>query len=340
MIRIAVLSELLKALVAESTESPGATTALLACCETAELFAYATQRDAEVQAPCTGLMAPEENSQEAVKKHLRKLVALAIAAWRDEHAVSKRTLLPPSRSLSRSRRGCSASASPDSRTRHKRFDSGSSFDLRNSGDAVRMPTSQLRLHTCEANASDSEERATSTCSDEDASPAPVLLAGVHGSLLVLPIRMSNLVAADDERQPPRGSRVALPLQDRSRRTSAATSSPSSMADYAVPRHALLSMKNNPTMTSPLVDESTELAVSADDDVDVVSQRSVVKQADGVASTMLLLVLHTDVRNPGAQEWQTLLGQANAFAEANAACARQSTPALDATYTDVPLAPAA
>ena len=65
-----------------------------------------------------------------------------------------------------------------------------------------------------------------------------------------------------------------------------------------------------------------------------------KQADGVASTMLLLVLHTDVRNPGAQEWQTLLGQANAVAEANAACARQSTPALDATYTDVPLAPAA
>ena len=96
MLRIALISTQLHALVGDDIHEHGAHTAFILCDRSGELYGYACKAGEGTEPwPHAGLMAPPARAPPSAEERVRMLAAIAMTAWRKNAKQIRRATMMP-----------------------------------------------------------------------------------------------------------------------------------------------------------------------------------------------------------------------------------------------------
>lgn len=329
MLRIALISTQLHALVGDDIHEHGAHTAFILCDRSGELYGYACKAGGHTEPwPHEGLMAPPTHAPPSAEERVRILAAIAISAWRKNAKQIKRAATMPLPELPVP---ASASASISASVRNSRtqrrlstsrprdassHSSHSMRERRPSSERPGQPRSILRRGLRDMEGAVSEDQSVSGAETESESydtNMPMFVECEHGRLLIVRIHVHAITEQHERCRQTRLSRPPPSSRVRSRHPSFANSTNSGpgVSDLSATHNAVANLR-----VQTYAEESLDMGFSTEDETDVDSTSG----PDGLKSDLmaysLLLVLQAPSTGVSSATWDTLVRQAVVFADAN------------------------
>ncbi|KAL4401254.1 hypothetical protein ACI68E_002585 [Malassezia pachydermatis] len=314
MLRLSNIVDQLHALIGDDVDVGGAHTALLVNKQSSDIYAYASKDALPVQLNDQhGLMNDLPVSLTSPEDYARRLAAVATASWREQHThandklrSSRRRLTSPERNLTR------------------RLDAMVARDM---GLHRNGATWQRGMGT--GGTSDLEECAISSpegdAGDADLGP-PVLVVCEYGRIVVASVRIPSLHGQEKQRlrrgPSSRVSRQGSRHQSFTNNSNSSVPVEVSALRQSVSRHAL---------SEDAMDQ--EFSTEEETDMDSMRSEGANWKRDAVHDTPLLVLCAPQTEEDSSVSWQTLLSQANIYAEI------QNSLSLQRTFTSMDDAPA-
>ena len=330
MLRIALISTQLHALVGDDIHEHGAHTALILCDRSGELYGYACKASEGTEPwPHAGLMAPPAHAPPSAEERARMLAAIAITAWRkNAKQVRRATTMPvPERPVPASASAAITASVRNSRTQRRlstsrprdasSHSSHSARERRPSSERPGLPRASMRRALRDMEGAVSEDQSVSGAETESEScdtNTPMFVECEHGRLLIVRIHAHAITEQHERCRQTRLSRRPLRSRMRSRHPSFAnsTSSGPGVGDVSATHHAVANLR-----AQTFAEESLDMGFSTEDETDVDSASGPDGLKGDLLAQSLLLVLHAPSTGASSATWDTLVRQAVVFADANA-----------------------
>lgn len=321
MIRIAAITTLLSALIGNDAHQHGAEMALIMCDRSADLHGYACKAStAHEPRPRAGLMAPATRSPPSAEERARTLAAIAITAWRKNARPShKLSSIPAPAPASTSASLTASRHARMSRRRDPSSHSSHSTRERRLVSPDRMPSPVLprararRSLRDEGTASASEDQSASGAETEsdvlDTHP-PLFVECELGRILVVRIHVHAISEQYERHKLNRLRGLQPPSRFASRHTSFTNSTSTASGLDVSTRTLAASLRAH-------ADENTDTGLSTEDETDMDSSSWAEGLKSNVCADSLLLVLHAPRHGDSAVSWDTLVRQAEMYADVSA-----------------------